>query len=129
MASFQPPVRILVVEDEWLIADQIVAMLQDAGYQVAGPVNDIDDALAILGSQAIHAAVLDVNLGDIRTFSLATRLLEANIGFVFVTGYATIDLPCEMRGQPLLQKPTDLTVLKRTIEQLLPALSGDDSGP
>lgn len=112
--------RVLVVEDEWLIADQIVGALQDCGYDVAGPVGRMSEAMDLLAHGDIDAALIDINVNGERTFDLANRLNRSAIPFAFVTGYSGADLPAEFNGRRLIQKPIDATAVRSCIKGLLP---------
>ena len=112
--------RVLVLEDEWLIAAQIEAALNAGGYEVIGPVGHIDEALALLNLQAPDAAVLDINVHGERSFRVAERLCEIATPFVFLSGYAENELPEPMAQRPLVRKPLAGQALCRSIDALLP---------
>jgi DNA-binding response OmpR family regulator len=98
-------IRVLVVEDEFLVATLIEDMLVAAGCVVAGPIPRLSEALDAVGSGTFDAAVLDVNLGGDRVYPVADVLSRRNVPFVFVTGYSTGVLPCEYAERPRLCKP------------------------
>jgi CheY-like chemotaxis protein len=80
--------RILIVEDEFLIAMNLAEALQDAGSIVLGPVSSVDKAIQKIQSEPhIDGAVLDVNLGGVRAYPVADLLIAMNIPFVFTSGY------------------------------------------
>jgi CheY-like chemotaxis protein len=80
--------RILVVEDEYLIAMSLQDPLESAGSVVLGPVSSVDKAIETIDSEAhIDAAVLDVNLGGALSYAVADRLIARKIPFVFTSGY------------------------------------------
>ena len=80
--------RILVVEDEYLIAATLSDQLEDAGSIVLGPVPSVDKAIKIINSESqIDAAVLDVNLGGVLAYAVADMLIAKKIPFVFTSGY------------------------------------------
>ena len=80
--------RILVVEDEYLIAATLSDQLEDAGSIVLGPVPSVDKAIKIIDSESqIDAAVLDVNLGGVLAYAVADMLIAKKIPFVFTSGY------------------------------------------
>jgi CheY-like chemotaxis protein len=80
--------RILVVEDEFLIAMNLVDALQNAGSFVVGPVASVDKAISKIESEAhIDAAVVDVNLGGLLAFPVADMLVARKIPFIFTSGY------------------------------------------
>ena len=112
--------RVLVMEDEWIIAEQLESTLTEGGFEVVGPVGRIDAAISLLEDGSIEAAVLDINLHDQPTFGFATRLAASDIPFVFVSGYSKVNLPAALRTRPLLQKPVDPVVLRDCLCTLLP---------
>lgn len=111
--------RVLVLEDEWIIAEQIEAALEDGGYEVVGPVGRLDAAMVLMKGEAIDAAVLDINVHGDRSFRAAEQLARDSIPFVFLSGYSETALPSELRNRPLLQKPVDATALCRCVGALM----------
>lgn len=100
--------RILVVEDEFLVALDAEAMLAALGCEVIGPAATADQAIALLASEHADAALLDVNVGGKPVFPLAERLAAQGIPFAFATGYdAASVLPDEFADRPVLRKPYD----------------------
>lgn len=79
--------RILIVEDEPIVALLLEDMLTELGACAVGPAADVAGALAILEAQAVDAAVLDVNLGHERSDLVVDRLVERGTPFIFATGY------------------------------------------
>ncbi len=97
--------RILVVEDEFLIAIHVADMMADLGFAVAGPVGNVDQALALTCEDHIDGAILDVNLSGQLVFPLAQALADRDIPFILTSGYDTSGLPVEWRNRPHLRKP------------------------
>jgi CheY-like chemotaxis protein len=97
--------RILVVEDEYLVAMLIQDVLETAGCVVSGPIPRLPQAVDVAKADACDAAVLDVNLGGNRVFPVAEVLARRHIPFVFVTGYGVTTLPDEHHDRPMLRKP------------------------
>lgn len=98
--------RILVVEDEYMIAMDIQEELEGAGALVAGPVPTVGEALRLLGREpALDGAVLDVNLGGERSFPVAEALEDKGIPFLFATGYNSADIPDKWRQARIEVKP------------------------
>lgn len=79
--------RILVVEDEYLIATTLQDWLETVGYIVVGPVPSVERALKMIDSETLDGAVVDVNLGGAFAYPVADRLVARNIPFVFTSGY------------------------------------------
>jgi CheY-like chemotaxis protein len=85
--------RILVVEDEYLIAATLSDHLEGVGSIVIGPVPSVEKAMKVIASNSkIEAAILDVNLGGAMAYPVADALLARNIPFVFTSGYEDSDL-------------------------------------
>ncbi|MBV8737026.1 MAG: response regulator [Alphaproteobacteria bacterium] len=97
--------RILVVEDEYLVASLIQDFLEMAGCVVLGPIARLAEAVHAAHSDSCDAAVLDVNLGGSLVFPVAEILSHRRIPFAFVTGYATGALPDEHHARPTIRKP------------------------
>lgn len=98
---------VLVVEDEYFIAQDLRAALEAAGAIVVGPVADPDAALTLVSGTPVDAAMLDINLLGAINFSVADRLAAQGIPFVFATGYETATVPAGHAGVPLWRKPYD----------------------
>jgi DNA-binding response OmpR family regulator len=99
------PATILVVEDEALIAMDIQSLLEEAGYQVMGPVSTIGKAVALLKTGMPDLALLDVNLGGTDVFPLADELALREVKFIFLSGHSSRRLPDAHLGRPLISKP------------------------
>lgn len=108
--------RILVVEDEYVIAADLARALEDLGASVVGPVGSTASALALIeGKDALDAAVLDVNLGTEKVFPVADALNRHGIRFVFATGYDDWIIPAPYAPAPRLEKPVDTQALARLL--------------
>jgi CheY-like chemotaxis protein len=100
------PFAVLVVEDEFLVAFDLTAMLEGAAFTVLGPVADAAAALALVAQSQPDAALLDVNLGSGKTSYEIARILAAlSIPFMFLSGYDRTQLPEEFQGASVLSKP------------------------
>lgn len=97
--------RVLVVEDEMLIAMSIEETLQGLGCVVVGPVGKLDDALRLAGDEALDAAVLDVTIRGGHVYPVAERLIARGVPFVLASGYGEWALPENLRDRPRLTKP------------------------
>ena len=108
--------RILVVEDEYMMADDLQYDLEEVGAQVIGPVPSVADALRLLAAEeAIDGAILDVNLRGEKAYPVADALRERGIPFVLATGYETWSLPEAYKDVPRCDKPVDLRQLARAL--------------
>lgn len=99
--------RILMVEDDIVIAMLLELLLQDLGCELVGPASTVPGALALLAGEKPDAATLDVNLGNEQVYPVADALKQAGIPFVFVTGYGGEGLAEAYRSQPTIKKPID----------------------
>jgi DNA-binding response OmpR family regulator len=104
--------RILVVEDWLLVADEIQWMLEQLGCQVVGPVPRLSLAMSIIKREQIDGAILDVNVADEPVFSVADELRERHVPFIFATGYDRSVFPPEYAECPRLSKPFNLRELR-----------------
>jgi len=104
--------RVLIVEDESLVAMLLETILEDMGCTPIGPAASIDEGLAMVADgDNLDAALLDVNLAGRLVFPVAEALKARGVPFVFSTGYGEGGLPDEWRGQATIQKPfTEATV-------------------
>ena len=97
--------RILVVEDEMLVAMNIEDMLLDLGHEVAGLASRLEPALALAREGSFDIAMLDVNLAGQQSFAVADILAARGIPFLFATGYGGKGIAEGHRDRPVLQKP------------------------
>lgn len=111
--------RILVVEDEMIVAMLIEDILMDGGATVVGPAARVAKALELLGTEAVDAALLDVNLAGETTTAVAEELRRRGIPFAFATGYGAAGLPDGFATQPLLQKPFQERDLQEVMARVL----------
>jgi CheY-like chemotaxis protein len=99
--------RILVVEDEALVAMLVEDALEDAGFGIIGPVRSVAQALEVLETESPDAAVLDLNLAGENSVAVADALVARGIPFVVATGYGAAGLPASHRNALVLPKPYD----------------------
>ncbi|WP_298746318.1 response regulator [uncultured Brevundimonas sp.] len=98
--------RVLVVEDESLVAMLLETILEDMGCVPVGPAATVEDGLRLAaGDEPVDAALLDVNIAGRQVFPIAEALKARGVPFVFSTGYGEGGLPDQWRGLPTLQKP------------------------
>jgi two-component system, response regulator PdtaR len=115
--------RILIVEDEFLIALELDEALQAAGYHVLGPALSVNSALELLKVERPDAAVLDVNLAGEWVTPVAVALREMVVPFILATGYVAADLQAEpvLRGAVNIGKSWRAELL---LEELRAVLNG-----
>lgn len=98
--------RVLVLEDEPLIAMLLVDILERAGCMIAGPSYDVAQALALVSGENIDVAVLDVNLGaGVTSAPVADELAKLGIPFIYATGYADSNPSGAAGGRLMIGKP------------------------
>lgn len=98
--------KVLILEDEPLIAMVLVDILEEAGCTVVGPAHDAEQAARLIAETPIDVAVLDVNLGSGRTSaSIADSLKQTGTPFIFATGYGEMGLRSADRDQLRVDKP------------------------
>jgi PAS domain S-box-containing protein len=105
--------RVLLVEDEALVAMMIGDSLTEFGFQVVGPIATASEALAAAREKNFDAAVLDINLGDGLVYTVAEILTVRGVPFAFVTGYDADSVDPRFRGVPVLQKPIERDMLQK----------------
>lgn len=121
--------RILIVEDEWVVAEDHAGQLRMAGYDIAGPVPSVTAALRLIDLDPIDAAVLDVWLRGENSYALVECLDRRAIPFIFVTGLSVADLPPHLRSCRTMAKPILPDTLRAAVGALLaaaPELAPDD---
>jgi PAS domain S-box-containing protein len=99
--------RIMIVEDEALVALALREALDEMGFSVLGPFNRISEAMVALRNNRVDAAVLDVNLGGELIYPLADVLTADHVPFVFITGYGAEEIEPRYANAPILQKPIE----------------------
>jgi two-component sensor histidine kinase/CheY-like chemotaxis protein len=110
--------RILVIEDEPLVAMEIAAGLEAAGYAVVGPAGNLRTATALLEQARFDGALLDANLAGNPVAEIAAALTRRKIPFAFVTGYGREALPRPFAGAPMVGKPFTERELCAAVERL-----------
>jgi len=114
--------RILVVEDEYFLADDLHRHLVSLGAEIIGPIAHIDDAEAFLKAGAsIDGALLDINIKSGMIFSLARALQSRRVPFIFTTGYDKQSLAQEFQNVQVWEKPLDIPRVARALAALMSA--------
>jgi CheY-like chemotaxis protein len=114
--SFLEGRRVLIVEDDYFIADDLRAGFQRAGAEVVGPVARVGEALSLVeGGTSIHGAVLDINLAGETVFDVADALKARNVPFVFVTGYDAETIPVAYATVTRCEKPIDPATIAKAL--------------
>jgi CheY-like chemotaxis protein len=110
--------RILLVEDEAIIAIMIEDILADLGCEVVGPAASVADAASLVQTEGLAGAFLDVNLGGASIYPVADLLAERQIPFVFVSGYGAAAIEARFVGTPVLSKPVLETDIQRAVDSM-----------
>ncbi|WP_294392226.1 response regulator [uncultured Sphingomonas sp.] len=112
--------RILIVEDEYMIADQLRRELEQIDFTVLGPVSTVEDALDLIRSEPqVDGAILDINLAGEQVFPVAERLAEQGVPFLFATGYDHSAIPERFAGVQRCEKPFRLRALTEAIGRVI----------
>jgi CheY-like chemotaxis protein len=112
--------RVLLVEDEYFLADELDSALTDAGAKVLGPVASVRAALDLLHHEpAPDVAMLDVSLSGEMVYPVADALASRGVPFLFATGYDRVALPERYAAMRRLEKPVDVSAVLRELGRLL----------
>jgi len=108
--------RVLVAEDEFVIALEVGEVLRRAGFEVVGPAATAGEAERLAAEEPLDAAVLDLELRDGTAVAAADALAGRGIPFVFLSGYGAEVLPGHLRGRAVLDKPFAVERLPAAVE-------------
>ncbi|MEY4555968.1 MAG: hypothetical protein RL093_1087 [Pseudomonadota bacterium] len=112
--------RVLLVEDEALVAMLLETILEDMNCIPVGPAGTVEDGLAMVaGAGPLDAALLDVNVAGRQVFPIADALKARGVPFVFSTGYGESGLPDEWRGHATVQKPFTESAIRAALMQAM----------
>jgi DNA-binding response OmpR family regulator len=100
-----PRPRVLIIEDEPMMALDLQELLEDAGFEVIGIAGRLDKALAIIRTTNIDAAIVDANLAGVSSSPAAEALVERHTPFIVLSGYSMIQQSGLFPPAPFLQKP------------------------
>lgn len=108
--------RVLVVEDDWILADDMARLLSREGAAVVGPVGSVEAAARLAADDdGLHAAVLDVKLSDGDIYDLARRLDARGVRLLFVSGWDPETAPADLHHCVRLEKPAAPAQLLRSL--------------
>ena len=111
--------RVLVVEDEFMVAALLGDTLAALGCEVVGPAAEVAEALELLERETIDAAVLDVNIGGEMVFPVADALASKDLPFVFATAYGVAGVADRHRDRGVLDKPYHQRALEHALRSAL----------
>ena len=109
--------RLLIVEDEYLLAQDLTEYFQQLGVEVIGPVGSVSEALKLLNLIEVHGAILDINLRGERVYPVADALRQKHVPFVFASGYGGETEPAAYADVPRCIKPVDFSVLAKAVSE------------
>ena len=115
-----PGPRVLILEDEPLIAMLAQDWLDELGYEAIGPAHSLSQAFSLIESEKPEAAILDVSIGSADSFSVADELKALNVPFAFATGRYEREIVKHHADVPILEKPYDVDAVKLVLHKLLP---------
>lgn len=110
--------RILIVEDEPLIALMLADMLAELGFEVTASVTQVAEALKALAETEIDLALLDVNIGTQKIDPVADLLAARGTPFIFTTGYGNAGVPANFADRAILQKPFQIDELAAILRRV-----------
>jgi len=111
--------RVLVVEDEFLVAALLEDTLRGLGCDVVGPAQTVEEALALIGAEPIDVAVLDVNIGGEKVFPVADALAAQKTPFIFATAYGAAGVAERHDKRAVLDKPYHERALEHALRGAL----------
>lgn len=111
-----PGLRVLVVEDEPVVAMCLEDILEELGCVTVGPANRLSEGLALAQHETLDAAILDINLAGERSNTIAELLRARGVPFVFASGYGAAP---EGFGAPMIEKPYRTADIARALSGLL----------
>ena len=122
--------RVLLIEDEYFLADDLAKAVTALGADVVGPVADVEEALRMCSKEAPpDIAVLDINLKKRMIFPVAHELRSRGIPFIFISGYDREIVPDEFRDIVLLRKPIDNSAVAAALSHLIWTSKGSLPNP
>jgi two-component system, response regulator PdtaR len=102
-----------------MIASVMCSALKETGFEIVGPTPREEEALALIASQPIDAATVDIRLDMKDSYPIADELAQRNIPFVFFSGYSRRDMPEKFKGRPFITKPLNHSQVVRAVTDLL----------
>ncbi len=113
--------RVLIVEDEPLIAADIELVLAEDGHVIVATAATVEHALALAARETVDAVVLDANLAGKSAEPVAQFLIERKVPFVGISGYSHDQRPHSFASAPFLSKPFRPSLLISALSDLVAA--------
>ncbi|QUD86417.1 PAS domain S-box protein [Phenylobacterium montanum] len=111
--------RLLIVEDESLVAMEIAEQMRRRGWTVVGPALSVDEAFHLIAESALpDVAMLDVHLRGHTVYPLADLLQRGGVPFLFCTGYERLDNPERYAASPIVRKPVNMDQLATELQRI-----------
>lgn len=123
-------VRILIVEDNYMVASNLADALGSTGARIVGVVGNLEDAMAFADSRhaEIGIALLDVNLAGVMSYPVADILVRHDVSFIFMTGYDNASMDAAYRDFPVCMKPFGFQTVVSTIRRVLDGRTSPEPG-
>lgn len=120
---------ILVAEDNYLAAAALCTIVRDCGFAVAGPAARLDQCLDIVARSKVDGALVDINLGAIKSYPLCVALAQRKVPFALVSGVVPPDIPAAFRAAPLIVKPADPGRIRIALDEFTAASAARSQRP
>jgi CheY-like chemotaxis protein len=113
-------IRVLVVEDSFMIISALELAFESFGWTIVGPATRVPKALALVKTENFDAVLLDVNLDGEMSWDVAEALKARGIPFVLTTGYdLDASLPASLQGSSIVRKPYNISALRKSILDII----------
>jgi DNA-binding NtrC family response regulator len=112
--------KILIAEDDWLLADTLAVLLEEQGARIVGPTPSAQTAIQLASSSKIHFALVDMNLQDCFSDPLVETLQASGIPFAILTAYRDLPTNCGEHAVATLHKPVDQAKLFDVLKRFAP---------
>ena len=111
--------RVLIVEDEYFLADDLARGFGKEGISIVGPVPSVDRAMALVAQKQINLAVLDIALDGDKVYDVADALMAQEVPVLFVTGYDRDAIPDRYANVPICQKPVGADDVIKALRRII----------
>ena len=116
--------KVLIVEDQYLIADDMRQAIEALGGAVIGPASTVEKAMEMLAGGDVDLALLDLNIAGDPVYRVAEALAAKGTPFIFATGYGESATPAQFARAPHLEKPVTLQAISDCVARLGPPKKG-----